>query len=106
MSEKNLDCEDGACAVDFSKEAETAVKIINKEYVAPIIGLVFLLVGIAFEFYELDFFLFPVNLIWFGVIYAVIGGPIVVKAAKLVVKGDIYNEFVLMSVATLGAFLC
>jgi len=104
MSEKNLDCEDGACAVDFSKEAETAVKIINKEYVAPIIGLVFLLVGIAFEFYELDFFLFPVNLIWFGVIYAVIGGPIVVKAAKLVVKGDIYNEFVLMSVATLGAF--
>jgi len=34
-----------------------------------------------------------------------VGGPVLLKAAKLIVKGAIYNEFVLMSVATIGAFL-
>jgi Cd2+/Zn2+-exporting ATPase len=61
--------------------------------------------GIGFNFYDVAFFKAPVPLIWFGVIYILIGGPIILKAAKLIIKRDIYNEFVLMSVATLGAFL-
>ena len=102
--EENLDCEDGACAVDFTKEAEPKKSRFNKEYITPIIALVFLLVGIALEHFEVAFFSFPINLIWFGVIYVFIGGPIVLKAVKLIAKADIYNEFVLMSVATIGAF--
>jgi len=103
------DCEEGtACAIDFSKEEKPVEKkkiSINTEYIIPIISFIFLIIGIGLEFYEVSFFKEPVPLIWFGVIYIAVGGPIVLKALKLIVKGDIYNEFVLMSVATIGAFL-
>jgi len=106
MSE-DLECKDGACAVDYTQEThkpKTTVSI-NKNYIAPVIGIFFLLLGIGIDFYDIPFFKAPIPLIWFGIIYIVVGGPVVLKAAKLIVKGNIYNEFVLMSVATLGAFL-
>jgi Cd2+/Zn2+-exporting ATPase len=102
------DCKEGsACAIDYTKENPKSKKIvsINKDYIIPIICLLFLFFGIGFNFYDVAFFKAPVPLIWFGVIYILIGGPIILKAAKLIIKRDIYNEFVLMSVATLGAFL-
>ncbi|MEE9438375.1 MAG: heavy metal translocating P-type ATPase [Saprospiraceae bacterium] len=106
MSNHQHECEDGACAIDFTKESELKEAFfINKEYIGPIIGLLFLLMGIVFDFYNIPFFKSPIPLIYFGVIYLFIGGPIVLKALKLLAKGDIYNEFVLMSVATIGAFL-
>ncbi len=101
------DCEEGtACAVDYTKDAPEKKTIeLNKAYIAPTIGLFFLLLGIGFDFYEVPFFKMPVSLIWFGAIYILVGGPIVLKALKLIAKADIYNEFVLMSVATIGAFV-
>ncbi len=102
----NLDCEEGTCAVDYTQEVKPKESYsFNKEYLIPIIGLLFLLVGIGFDFYNIPFFKEPIPLIWFGVIYIAVGGSIVIKAVKLIAKGDVYNEFVLMSVATLGAFL-
>lgn len=106
MSE-DLECEDGSCAVDYTQETPKAKTIvsINKNYIAPVIGIIFLLLGIGMDFYDISFFKEPIPLIWFGIIYIAVGGPIVIRAAKLVVKANIYNEFVLMSVATLGAFV-
>jgi len=101
-------CKEGtACAIDFAKETPASKKpfSINKDYLIPIISLLFLLLGIGFDFFEAAFFKAPVPLIWFGIIYILVGGAVILKAAKLIVKGDIYNEFVLMSVATIGAFL-
>ena len=101
----DLDCEDGVCAIDYTEETKPKESFsFNKEYLIPVIGLFFLLLGIGLDFYDIPFFKEPIPIIWFGIIYIAIGGPIVVKAAKLIVKRDIYNEFVLMSVATLGAF--
>ena len=101
----DLDCEDGACAIDYTEETKPKESFsFNKEYLIPVIGLFFLLLGIGLDFYDIPIFKEPIPIIWFGIIYIAIGGPIVVKAAKLIVKSDIYNEFVLMSVATLGAF--
>ena len=105
MSEE---CKEGtACAIDFAEETQESKKSfsINKDYLIPIISLLFLLLGIGFDFYEAAFFKAPIPLIWFGIIYIMVGGAVILKAAKLVLKGDIYNEFVLMSVATFGAFL-
>ncbi len=102
------DCKEGsACAIDFTKEAQKPKKSfsINKDYVIPAVGFFFLMLGIGFDFYGISFFKSPIPIIWFGIIYIIIGGPVLLKAAKLIVKGAIYNEFVLMSVATLGAFL-
>jgi len=100
-------CKEGsACNVDYTKETPDIKTLkFNKEYIAPSIGLFFLLIGIGFDFYEVPFFKFPVSLIWFGAIYILVGGPIVLKALKLISKANIYNEFVLMSVATVGAFI-
>jgi len=103
---KDNECNDGACAIDYTQE--TAPKknvIINKAYLVPIVGLFFLLLGIGLDFYNIPFFNSTIAIFWFGSIYTLVGGPIVLKALKLIIKGDIYNEFVLMSVATIGAFL-
>ncbi|MDO9138050.1 MAG: heavy metal translocating P-type ATPase, partial [Lutibacter sp.] len=106
MNEEN-ECKDGACAIDYTKENPTPKKTvsINKAYIIPIISLFFLLLGIGFDFYGVPFFKAPTPLIWFGILYIIVGGAVILKAAKLVAKGDIYNEFVLMTVATFGAFL-
>ncbi|MBL4939299.1 MAG: cadmium-translocating P-type ATPase, partial [Lutibacter sp.] len=101
-------CKEGsACNVDFSKESIRPNKIIkmNKAYILPVAGIILLLLGILLEYWEFKYFIGLVPLIWFGIIYLVVGGPIVLKALKLIIKGNIYNEFVLMSIATLGAFL-
>ncbi len=105
--DNEIECEDGSCTVDYTKETPKQKKTVtfNKDYIAPVIGIFFLLLGIGLDFYEIPFFKSPIPLIWFGIIYVVVGGPIVLRAAKLVAKGNIYNEFVLMSTATLGAFL-
>lgn len=46
----------------------------------------------------------PVNIIIFALPYLVIGYEVLFGAAKNIVKGKIFNESFLMSVATLGAF--
>ncbi len=105
MSEE---CKEGtACAIDFAKESKEPKKTIsiNKAYLIPTICFVFLLLGIGFDFFEVSFFKAPISLIWFGIIYIIVGKSVILKAAKLILKGNIYNEFVLMSVATFSAFL-
>jgi len=98
--------EDTSCAIDFTEESKKKKSTtINKEYIYPTLGLLFLIIGLGLEYLNVSFFKEPIPLIWFGIIYLFIGGPIILKAIKLIFKGDIYNEFVLMSVATLGAFL-
>lgn len=104
---EGYECKDGACTIDYTKENPIPKKTvsINKAYIIPIISLFFLLLGIGFDFYGVSFFKAPIPLIWFGILYIIVGGTVILKAAKLVAKGDIYNEFVLMTVATFGAFL-
>jgi len=105
MSNEN-ECKDGACAIDFTKDTKPkGIILIKKEYLIPILGFLFLVLGIAFDFFDASFFKNYIALSWFGVIYLFVGGPIVLRAFKLLIKGDIYNEFVLMSVATIGAFI-
>jgi Zn2+/Cd2+-exporting ATPase len=40
----------------------------------------------------------------YGLSYLLVGGPVVWRAVQAILKGDVFNEFFLMSVATLGAF--
>jgi len=104
---KKLECNKGTtCAIDFTQETQDLKKTIriDKEYIIPMVSLFFLILGIGFDFYEISFFKAPFPLLWFGFIYVIIGGKIVLKATKLITKRAIYNEFVLMSVATIGAF--
>jgi Zn2+/Cd2+-exporting ATPase len=45
-----------------------------------------------------------VRLAVYSVSYLLVGGPVVWRAIQSILKGDVFNEFFLMSIATLGAF--
>jgi len=100
---KEHECKDGACAVDYTKESSIVNKV-KHEYVFAGIVLFFLIIGIGLAFYDVTFFKGQIPLIWYAVLYFIIGSKTVIKAIVLLISRDFYNEFVLMSVATIGAF--
>lgn len=98
-------CEQCASSSEQTTEKNSSKSILDKTYGIPIVSLVLMILGITFHFFDLSFFTPFVALLWFGITYVIIGAPILKRSAKLIAQGNIYNEFVLMSVATLGAFL-
>jgi Cd2+/Zn2+-exporting ATPase len=50
------------------------------------------------------FFNGPVRLVWYGVAYVLVGWKVIRSAVRSIPSGNIFNEFLLMSLATLGAF--
>ncbi len=75
-----------------------------KKYLPTIISFVLLVAGIIFEQKNVSFFRYPTNLIWFAVAYIFVGLPVNIQAFKEIKKGNIFSEFFLMSIATIGAF--
>lgn len=73
-----------------------------KSYLPAIISFTMLIAGIIADNYNT----FPgwVRLIWYGIAYIPVGIPVAVTGFKLLIKGDIFTEFILMTIATLGAF--
>ncbi|PKW29521.1 heavy metal translocating P-type ATPase [Flavobacterium lindanitolerans] len=71
----------------------------------PVIGSFLLLIlGIGFEQTEMEFFKYPVDLIWYIVAYLLVGLKVNYQALKEIRNGNIFSEFFLMSIATIGAF--
>ena len=73
-----------------------------KSYLPAIISFTMLVTGIIADHYNT----FPawIRLIWYGIAYIPVGIPVAVTGVKLLLKGDIFTEFILMTIATLGAF--
>ena len=47
----------------------------------------------------------PINLIWFLVAYAVIGYDVLLRAGQNIAGGQVFDEHLLMSIATIGVFV-
>ncbi len=75
-----------------------------KEYMPATMAFVFLIIGIILNQTGAEFFNQYFQLFLFGMAYLIIGGPVVWKALTKIPKGDVFNEFFLMSIATIGAF--
>lgn len=76
---------------------------IIKEYIPAIISVTFLLLGIYLEFiFELNVDEFYLILVY-AIAYLPVGFPVVWRSLKLVTRLDVFNEFFLMSIATIGA---
>lgn len=75
-----------------------------RTYAPAISSLVLLLSGIALDKYATGWFKDPVRLIWYVVAYLPVGWPVVRRAWSSSIRGDVFTEFFLMGVATLGAF--
>ncbi len=74
-----------------------------KTYLPAISSLVLLLVAIAFDYFSLSFFEGYVRVGWYLVAYIPVAWPVVKEAFTTIAKGDIFTEFLLMALATIGA---
>ena len=84
--------------------SETEDQSTFKKYFPATISFVLLVLGIFFEQTKASFFHYPIHLIWFAVAYVFVGLPVNFQAFKEIKNGNIFSEFFLMSIATIGAF--
>jgi len=76
-----------------------------RAYSPALISLVLLLSGLAIEhLVEAPFFKGWVKIIWYTVAYLPVGLPVIKEAWEALRKGEVFTEFFLMSIATIGAF--
>ncbi|AIZ65561.1 metal ABC transporter ATPase (plasmid) [Hymenobacter sp. DG25B] len=73
-------------------------------YLVPGISFALLLAGIALDYYKVGFFSGYVRLAWYGLAFVLVGWKVVKAAVLSIPSGNIFNEFLLMSIATIGAF--
>ncbi|MBK6498815.1 MAG: cadmium-translocating P-type ATPase [Saprospiraceae bacterium] len=74
-------------------------------FVPSIISLVLLLIAIAFDnYFPQSWFTGWIRIVWYMVAYAPVGFPVIKEALGAISKGEIFSEFLLMSIATIGAF--
>jgi Zn2+/Cd2+-exporting ATPase len=76
-----------------------------KDYIPAIISFSMLIIGIALNYFEVIFFKDWVRIIWFSIAYLPVGFPVVKAGWESIKKGDVFTEFFLMSIATIGAFV-
>ncbi len=76
-----------------------------KAYFPAYISFVLLLLGLAFEhLFKLSFFTGWIQVIWYLAAYLPVAFPVFREAWETLKKGEVFTEFFLMSVATIGAF--
>ncbi|SFD44810.1 heavy metal translocating P-type ATPase [Flavobacterium phragmitis] len=74
-------------------------------FLPSIISFVLLLIGIGFDnYFPQSWFTGIVRIVWYVVAYLPVGFPVMKEAYESIVKGDVFSEFFLMSIATIGAF--
>ena len=73
-------------------------------YLLPGLSLALLLVGLALDYYKVGFFTGYVRPAWYGLAFVLVGWNVVKAAVLSIPSGNIFNEFLLMSIATIGAF--
>ena len=76
-----------------------------KVYLPAIISFTMLIIGIALDYFDVAFFKDWLRIIWYGIAYLPVGLPVVKEGWESIKKGDVFTEFFLMSIATIGAFV-
>ena len=74
-------------------------------YAPAIISFTMLVLGLALDNYiKTPWFNGSVRLVWYLAAYAPVGFPVVWKGIQAAIKGSLFTEFLLMGIATIGAF--
>ncbi|WP_323786979.1 heavy metal translocating P-type ATPase [Psychroserpens sp.] len=76
-----------------------------KAYIPAIISFSMLIIGIGLDYFDVTFFKDWIRIIWYGIAYLPVGLPVVKEGLASIKKGDVFTEFFLMSIATIGAFI-
>ncbi|MNP93124.1 Zinc-transporting ATPase [compost metagenome] len=87
---------------DHSKENNSLIKM----FFPALISLVVLLMAIAFDnYFPQSWFAGWLRVFWYAIAYIPVGFPVMKEAFESIKKGEIFSEFLLMSIATIGAFV-
>ncbi|MCL3850982.1 MULTISPECIES: heavy metal translocating P-type ATPase [Bacteroidales] len=77
----------------------------KRGYIRAAISFVMLIAGIIFSAVGLSFFADKwVQLAWYIIAYIPVGLPVIKEAWEAIRQKDVFSEFTLMSIATIGAF--
>lgn len=75
-------------------------------FLAPAFSLVMLIAGVLMSHFNVGFFSADaVEYAWYIVAFLPVGLPVVKEAAEGILQHDFFNEFTLMTIACIGAFL-
>ncbi|EJF10779.1 heavy metal translocating P-type ATPase [Pontibacter sp. BAB1700] len=94
---------DGKTKQAGAMEHEHAEEEAKSSYIPTAISLVLLLGGILLDYLDTPWFYGYVRLVTYGIAYVLVGWRVVWHAIKSL-RSSFFNEFFLMSMATLGAF--
>lgn len=84
---------------------EESKRWIDNEWLMAGISFVLLAAGLILDFFvKPGWFSNTVRLLWYAVAYIPVGLPVVIKGVRLAFKGEVFTEFFLMGIATIGAF--
>lgn len=76
-----------------------------KQYRNEIFSFLMLMAGVLLEYAQTPWFALPyVSLVWFLAAVAPVGLPIMAEAWEHLMKKEYFSEFMLMTIATIGAF--
>lgn len=75
-------------------------------FFAPaIFSFIIMILGLGLDYvFPQDWFEGWRRLVWYLVAYIPVGLPVLKEALKSIIKGDVFSEFFLMGIATIGAF--
>jgi len=86
---------------DHSHEEKSTFQL----FLPSILSFALLLIAIGFDnYFPQTWFTGWVRITWYIVAYIPVGIPVLKEAFESIRKGEIFSEFLLMSIATIGAF--
>jgi Cd2+/Zn2+-exporting ATPase len=86
---------------DHSSEEKSTFQM----FLPSILSFALLLIAIVFDnYFTQSWFTSYIRIGWYIVAYIPVGFPVVKEAFESIRKGEIFSEFLLMSIATIGAF--
>lgn len=91
---------------EHSHDIDMKDQSVFRMFLPAIISLLLLLTGIALDnFIQNNWFNSWVRLVWYLLAYIPVGIPVLKEAYESIIHGDIFSEFFLMGIATIGAFI-
>lgn len=96
-------CSSGSCSVNTTGKEENFSQ--KKAYIRAVVSFIMLIAGIIFSAADLSFFSNNwIRLAWYIIAYIPVGIPVIMEAWESIRQKDIFSEYTLMSIATIGAF--
>lgn len=95
---------ESACGCHSHHEHEEENVI--KAFLGPIFSFILLIAGILMSHFQVKLFIGnpAFEICWYLVAFLPVGWPVVREAVENITEGDVFNEFFLMAIASIGAF--